>query len=380
MKKFIISIFNLREKYLYLLIVLSFFIIALYHLKSGYYMSSDSRTFSGLADNLIEFNFNIFDFSVRVPTFFITVPVSLIAICKIIFIDKWQYAFLFLNLIFLFFSMIFFAKTLLLVKVRSFLIFISLFLILASVDVLTWPRYILSDMNYTFLVILITYFITKGFVENKFNYLLIFSILFLILITRPSSISVIFAIILFIIISKHAFFLKPKSLLTSLLMLFILVPLVFGILYYLIEFNFSESTQLDWWLLSKVKIGMIIHDRPETWVNAPNTYKDVVNIYFLRLVNFFNPYAVSFSIIHNFLNIIQILLIFLSMCIWSLFGGNIRNQDKLFFFILLLSFSVASFHTFTLIDYDWRYRFPIVLPLIMLFPISIEMILKKYKY
>lgn len=379
MKKLIIRIFNLKEKYLYLLIVLSFFIIALYHLNSGYYMSSDSRTFSGLADNLIESNFNIFDFSVRVPTFFIIVPVSLIAICKIIFIDKWQHAFLFLNLTFLFFSMIFFAKTLLIVKVRSFLIFISLPLIFASVDVLTWPRYILSDMNYAFLVILITYFVTKGIVENKFNYLLIFLILFLILITRPSSISVIFAIVFFIIISKHELFLKPKIILISLFILFILVPLVFGLLYYLIESNFSENTQLDWWLLSKVKIGMIIHDRPETWVNTPNNFKDVVCIYFLRLVNFFNPYAATFSIMHNFLNIVQILLISLSISIWLFFGGHIRNQDKLFFFILLLSIFVASFHTFTLIDYDWRYRFPIILPLIMLFPISIEMILKKYK-
>ena len=328
MKKLIIRIFNLKEKYLYLLIVLSFFIIALYHLNSGYYMSSDSRTFSGLADNLIKSNFNIFDFSVRVPTFFITIPVSLIAICKIIFIDKWQHAFLFLNLTFLFFSMIFFAKTLLIVKVRSFLIFISLPLIFASVDVLTWPRYILSDMNYAFLVILITYFVTKGIVENKLNYLLIFLILFLILITRPSSISIIFAIVLFIIISKHELFLKPKIILISLFILFILVPLVFGLLYYLIESNFSENTQLDWWLLSKVKIGMIIHDRPETWVNTPNNFKDVVYIYFLRLVNFFNPYAATFSIMHNFLNIVQILLISLSISIWLFFGGHTRNQDK----------------------------------------------------
>ncbi len=379
MKEFIFRIFKLKEKYLYLSIILSFFIIAYYHLNSGYYMSSDSRTFSGMADNLIKLDLNIFDFSRRVPTFFITIPVSLIALCKTIFTDKWQHAFLLLNLTLLFFSMIIFAKTLLIIKVRSFLIFLTLLLIVMSVDVLTWPRYILSDMIYAFLVILITYFITKGFVENKYNYLVILLISFLILTTRPSSISVIFAIVFFITISNYEFFLKPRIILISIFILFFLVPLIFGLLYYFIELNFSENTQLEWWLLSKVKLGMIIHDRPETWVNSPNSFKDVVYIYFLRLINFFNPYAVTFSITHNILNIFQMLLIILSISIWLFFGGYMRNQDKLFFFILLISFSTASFHSFTLIDYDWRYRFPIILPLIMLFPISIEMILKKHK-
>lgn len=378
MKEFIFKIFKLKEKYLYLSIILTFFIIAFYHINSGYYMSSDSRKFSALADNLIESDLNIFDFSVRVPPFFITIPVSLIALFKTIFSDNWQHAFLLLNLTLLFFSIVIFSMTLLIVKVRPFLIFFTLPLILLSVDVMTWPRYILSDMIYAFFVILIIYFITKGIVENKFNYLLILLTLFLILITRPSSISAIFAIVFFITISNYKFFLKPRIILTSIFILFFFVPLIFGLLYHFIELNFSENTQIEWWILSKIKIGMIIHDRPETWVNSPNSFKDVVYIYFLRLINFFNPYAVNFSITHNILNIFQVLIIILSIFIWLFFGGHMRTQDTLFFFILLLSFLIASFHSFILIDYDWRYRFPLILPLIMLFPISMEKILKKY--
>ena len=33
------------------------------------------------------------------------------------------------------------------------------------------------------------------------------------------------------------------------------------------------------------------------------------------------------------------------------------------FLVLLISFITAAFHAFTLIDYDWRYRFPIILPI-----------------
>ena len=126
-----------------------------------------------------------------------------------------------------------------------------------------------------------------------------------------------------------------------------------------------------------VKNGMIIHDRPETWVNQPKNFIDTVYIYFLRLINFFNPYASTFSIVHIALNAIQIVLILFSVFIWFFFGGHIKIYDKIFLFILLLSFSVAAFHSFILIDYDWRYRFPIILPLILLFPISLEIIVKK---
>jgi len=385
MKKYLLNIFKLKEKYLYLSIILSFLVIACYHLNSGFYMSPDSNKFSRWANDLIELNFNFYDFyftdksiNERISPFFFTIPIFITALCKVIFGSEWQNAFLLFNLILVFFSMLIFARILLIIEVRTLLIFLSLPLIMTSVDLLTWPRYILSEMNYVFLVILSIYIITKGLVENKFNYFLLFLITFFMLITRPSSISVILVIIFFIIILKSQFKIKPKNLLAYLLILFISVPLLFSLLYYFLEINFYENTKLNWWLLSKVKTGMIIHDRPETWVDTPENFHDVVYIYFLRLINFFNPYAVNFSIIHIVLNSIQTFLIFLSLIFWSLFGGHAKYQDKLFFFVILLSFSVASFHSFTLIDYDWRYRFPIILPLIMLFPISLEMILKKY--
>jgi hypothetical protein len=384
MKKFSFTIFELKEKHLYFSIIISFLIIAYYHLNSGFHMSPDSYKFSGWADDLIKSNFNLYDFyfiekstNERIPSFFFTVPILLTALCKAFFGNEWQYGFLLFNLALVFFSIVIFMKTLLIVRVRSFLIFLTLPLIVISVDLLTWPRYILSDMSYVFLVVLAIYFMTKGFVKNKFNYFQIFLMIFLMLITRPSSISVIFAIVFFIAISKYQFLLKPRKILVFVFILFILVPLAFGLLYHYIELNFSANMQLEWWLLSKVKVGMIIHDRPETWVDSPRDFKDVVNIYFLRLVNFFNPYAENFSIIHIVLNFLQTFIILLSITIWSFFGGITKYQDKLFCFIILLSFSVAAFHSFTLIDYDWRYRFPIIIPLIMLFPISIEMILKR---
>jgi hypothetical protein len=231
-------------------------------------------------------------------------------------------------------------------------------------------------MIYAFLVLLGTYFIIKGIVNNKINYLKLSMIVFLLLASRPASIPVIFVIVFFIIISKFEIFMRQKNILLFILVTFISIPFILGLAYLFIEFNFNNIAKLDF-LTGMVKNGMIIHDRPQTWVDPPNNFIDVVYIYFLRLVNFFNPYASTFSILHIILNVIQIVLILFSIFTWSFFGGHIKIHNKVFLFILLLSFFVAAFHSFILIDYDWRYRFPIILPLILLFPISLEIFLKK---
>jgi hypothetical protein len=380
------NIFSTEWKYenmlLYIVIVVCFSLIAYYHLNSGYSMSSDSKRFSRWADDLIRLDFNLYEFfsidkaSHRPSLFFFSVPVFLIALCKVMFVNEWQFAFLILNLSLVFFSLITFVKCLLLIKVRAILISLTLPLIVASIDILIWPKFILSDMIYAFLVLLGVYFIIKGIINNKINYLELSIIVFLLFASRPSSIPVVFAIVFFIIISRFQIFLSQKNILLFILTIFFSIPFILSLAYSFIELNFNGIAKIDF-LTKMVKEGMIIHDRPETWVNEPKNFLDVVYIYFLRLINFFNPYASTFSIVHIFLNVLQISLILLSISIWSFYGNYIKIFNKIFLFIILLSLSVAAFHSFILIDFDWRYRFPIILPLIMLIPISLEMILKK---
>jgi hypothetical protein len=141
----------------------------------------------------------------------------------------------------------------------------------------------------------------------------------------------------------------------------------------------SESSQAEF-LINMVQQGMIIHDRPETWVSPPNELRDIFYIYFMRFVYFFTPYIKSFSNIHNILNFFQCFFIILSIFIWILFGEKNYQINKSITFILLISILCAAFHSFTLIDYDFRYRFPIIMPLIVIFPLSIEILLRKIDY
>ncbi len=376
--------FNLKQNHLYIIVFFVFIIIALYHIRSGYYMSSDSYRFSRWADKLIELNFNFFDFysiekaGHRPHLFFFTIPVLSIALIKYFFVNEWQSVFLIINLSLLLISLIIFVNSLLLVRVKPILIFLSFPLIIVSADILTWPRYILSDMIYAFLVMLSVYFIAKSIVKNKICFPELLLIIFLLLASRPSSIPVVFAIIFFVLISNFQIFLKPKNILFFLLILFFFTPFIFAFLYSIINTYFSDIPNLKH-LIMMVKVGMIIHDRPDTWIDNQNNFFDVVYLYFLRSINFFNPYASTFSKFHIILNFMQFFTILFSILIWLLSSSYKKIQIKITLFILIISLFVAEFHAFTLIDYDWRFRFPVILPLLMLFPLSLSMFLYKDK-
>tara|TARA_Y100000996_G_scaffold332390_1_gene268679 strand:- start:375 stop:1169 length:795 start_codon:yes stop_codon:yes gene_type:complete len=262
--------------------------------------------------------------------------------------------------------------------VRPILISLTIPLIVLSVDILTWPKFILTDMIYAYLVLLATFFVIKGIVKNKTYFFQLALVMLLLLATRPSSFPVNFIIIFFILISNFEFLFKSKWILIFFLALLFLTPFMFALIYSFVELNFNEIARIEF-ITTMVKEGVIVHDRPDTWVDQPNSFLEIANIYFLRLINFFNPYASSFSMLHFLLNLLQTFIVIISIFLWLYISNKTISINKIIAYILLLSFSVAAFHSFILIDYDWRYRFPIILPLLMLFPISLEMFLKKIK-
>ena len=130
-------------------------------------------------------------------------------------------------------------------------------------------------------------------------------------------------------IYKLHIFSVHKNILLFIFFLFFSTPIILSIFYQLIDLNFNQIPKVDF-LTSMVKKGMIIHDRPETWVDVPDGFFDIIYIYFLRFVNFFNPYAETFSIVHILLNIFQTFLITLSILIWFIFGNVIKLYNKIF--------------------------------------------------
>jgi len=380
-KKFFAHQSKQSEKLLLLSFLLTFSVIAYYNVNIGPIMSPDTYVYySKWADSLIKLNFNLFDFYDQnpfvSPTYFYSIPIILIAFTKFFFGPQWQEAFMILNLIFIFFSIITFIKGLRLLGVRDFFISLTIPLMIISADLMTYPRWILTDTFYSFLIILITLIIIKEIAYKKSYFKSLIFLILIIILSRPAFLPIIVTLIIFKISLRFKIYKNPKLTIFLILTFFLIGPILFASIHQFLDLILDDNIRVNH-ILSRAEKGIVIWDRPSTWTKPPNSFLEFTYFYFLRLTNFFNPYASSFSYIHIILNIILFLIIFLSILIWLKYGGEISSKDKSIFFILLLSLSVASFHAFILLDYDWRYRYPLILPLMMLFPISMEIILQK---
>jgi len=381
-KKIISTKWKFGTLILHLATLISFSIIAYYNLDHGYIMSPDSFNYSIYADELIKLKFNLYDFNSltsvvnRNPHYTVTVPVILIALSKIIFENSWQYVFMLFNLILVFFSLILFCKSLLLLKVRPLVVALAMPVLTLSVDLLSYPRFILTDTIFAFFIISLVFFMVKSINNFKICYFEIFVLFFLISFTRPTAFPYIFAICLFLFISRYQMNYTSKLIIKFIAALIILIPIILAILHFVIELYFLDVRQLEF-IISYANEGIVIDKRYETYVQPPPvTFFENIYFYFIRVINFFKFYASEFSIKHKIFNIFQNLIIFFSIFIWSNLKKITKPMNDTIIFILLLSLIVAAFHSFTYLDYDWRFRYPLVLPLVMIFSISVEAFLR----
>ena len=179
-------------------------------------MSPDTYVYySKWADSLIKLNFNLFDFYDQnpfvSPTYFYSIPIILIAFTKFFFGPQWQEAFMILNLIFIFFSIITFIKGLRLLGVRDFFISLTIPLMIISADLMTYPRWILTDTFYSFLIILITLIIIKEIAYKKSYFKSLIFLILIIILSRPAFLPIIVTLIIFKISLRFKIFLGYKT-------------------------------------------------------------------------------------------------------------------------------------------------------------------------
>jgi hypothetical protein len=130
-----------------------------------------------------------------------------------------------------------------------------------------------------------------------------------------------------------------------------------------------ESATIDHWY-KYVEEGAIIHERPETYIAYEATHLVTVKLFFYRMVMFFTPFAKDFSLFHNTLNGISLLgcyVVIMTMFYYSYSDFEQKHtRASAVALLATLIVSVAIFTSAILIDYDWRYRYPIIAPLILL--------------
>lgn len=350
--------------------------IILINIKQGFHWAPDSFVYDEISNLLLNVNLNLFSYLNQYDyvnqSYANLFPIYYVAILKLIIPNSWEVFIFFTNIVLLVGCFYLFYRTsrsLGISHISTSLVFI---IFPACIEFTTWPRYYLTDIAYSFFVMLAVHlFLAK---KNTRNY--IYFPLICMFFTRLVAPAYIFSLLLYKFLVNKIRSLKDLGFL--LLLLISVSLIIYTILIKYID-NFSEIKEGQIYIVIELlKSGWVIHDRVD--YIFPNTFShiEILTIVSLRFFSFFSPYAYSFSMVHiasNFVIFFAILFSTIRCIKLANQQGKNSNVYKYIFLIFILSTFIALFHAFTLIDYDWRYRFPLLLPMLISIGFNLDFLL-----
>jgi len=366
-------------RYLKLSLVFSFMAIVVSVLYKGPILSFDTAQFIEWSNLLTNNSYNFLEFFSLVdfwtPTYFYTTIILILSVLRSIFPETWQSFFLIINLssilviLWCFFSLR--EKVTLLIWPLA----IAPILFLMG-DSLIWPSYILTDTYYAALTMLGLTLILKN--ETLSSSFALFFTIVLLAISRPTSpVLIIGLFLIYALLKTETYHLIYKHIKLILLSMIILSALLFAFI--------IGNTELSSEPVEKFRLmafaGEVIRDRPETWLLPSERFIDLIFLFLKRFISFFQIWVTDFSLIHNIMNFLFItFFIICSLCF--IFGNSKFYNQQLTKYQLALFLTIlfgSLFHSGTLIDYDWRYRYPYVAPMALFSTITLEQVILYFR-
>jgi hypothetical protein len=116
------------------------------------------------------------------------------------------------------------------------------------------------------------------------------------------------------------------------------------------------------------KAGEVMQDRKESYRPPPHTMADHLVIQGDRFVRFFQVTAPTNSRRHNLINLAFFVPLYSLGLIGAAAGlaGRDRRRRNVVIALLLWIGVFAFFHALTILDYDWRFRLPLLPQMIFL--------------
>ena len=340
---------------------LGFFWVLGYNLVLGYgIMSNDSNFYFGHANGLIRDGFGYFGAS-KLPFYYWFLP-TILAALKILFGDAWKDGYLVLQCLI---SGAFFLGIYRLAEHlrdwKAGLITIALGLV--CVEYLSWSRYILTDILFSsialwFVLVLLRLDFCSW--NSRWGLVVLSPLLLLVTMARPIGFLFPFAISLYLLYKVHRKADRNWKLAVTIAMILMIAAGVFLIAIFWDDYGLQRYFNI---FMEFFRDGVVIKHRPE--YNLPSdVFADgslfakifyMLKIVALRFIAFWNPFIIGYSKQHLIFNGLT-----LFPCFVLALYAMIRNFRGQFLAIVLILFVVTLFHSLTLIDYDHRYRVPLL--------------------
>jgi len=386
-RKFIFRKFQSDEFWWYLacIVIPAFHLIFLFN---GPRLGADSGLYSGSADALLLGSVNIVDVLLSGNENYL-LSIALAYLAKILSSDNWAWIYIAMQ------SFFYVCMVLLVLrKIYVYLSPLSRFFFLAlyffAYDAWMWSSYVLSDSLYVSLTLFFVYLSLSLSFHYRRVVIAIFSLI-LAYLTRPVF-YIVYAFFIFVIMEHAILRWAPEN--KSLhfrrafhfIVFFLLSAFVLVVVYFIYRPSSSPLYFSDvfYFFNNIYSSGEVINDRPITASFPPSDYLEYLSLFLKRLFYFFVPFASDFSASHKILNS----LFFFPVYFFSIYALIVLvSNPKLFrqgeyvlvISCIFLSIVTAVFHSLTVLDYDWRYRAPIMLPLLYSSLIGFDVVLSRKK-
>lgn len=351
--------------------------------------STDTQTYSDWADILIASDFNylrmVRSISFVVPSYLYMGWLTVVALFKITLGPAWPAGIVVFNYCL---AVLAVWGTLEVVRrtTRSGrCLLVAGALLLIAYDLFNWIRYVLSDISFMAITLALYYlfcllvFSNGKASSNIFRLSLCIVLMVLALLYRPTGVPLVLVGGLIYLTKRllgsgSAAERARVALRIAVGYCLLGMTAIFAHAYLMKEptaWPFSFASKWIEYLSKDYSRGFIVFHRPETYVQSPAMLIDYIFITLKKLGYFFAIYSGSFSATHKAANLAFFLPAYL-LAIPALIN-LFRRNDRLTlaewwaaWIALVWILSFALFHSVQQVDYDWRYRLPCLLPLIVL--------------
>ena len=246
------------------------------------------------------------------------------------------------------------------------------FIFALSFEIFQWNTYILTDSIFVSLLVIAAYFHMLAIQRKRLSLWASFiGITSMLLFLRPTTIPFIGAIIMAATWNLQ----KAQKAVLYCTGILIIVFIVFHSLSQDAGLRLGINGYIHYFA-SLFDNGTIVRDRASLsinphWDSGFSTWNIAVfgEMVSLRLIAFWMPFIQEFSTAHKILNVFTLIPIFIFGTLgisYSLNGPRTASQSRNIIFFLSIILTFWIFQSFTEIDYDWRYRLP-VLPFLIAF-------------
>lgn len=246
---------------------------------------------------------------------------------------------------------------------------VALLFYVAAYDVVVWLKYVLTDMLYSALALATFAVLIRGIVRDEpaaRRRIQLAILLVLCFITRPAGVILIPLVIFIELVASYPKRVAPWAFVIGAAAVVMLVRAYFYDDMNRWPFDFMRPKLEEY--AAREDTGEVVWGRAESFHAAPQSIGDHVLIQADRFVRFFQFTTPAFSRAHNLVSVAYYIPLYLLAILGAVFGwrsGDARLRMVVQATLLWLA-AVAWFHAITILDFDWRYRLPVMPQLILL--------------